>query len=219
MISYQGDGDLASIGLAEIVSTAQLGIPITVIFVNNAIYGMTGGQMAPTTLIGQRTTTTPEGPDSFCRPADQDGRADRWPGRAGLCRAGGAVRQQAADPRQASHQEGARTAGCRHRFRLHRSPLRVPAPPRPRARGGRGLGEGQHGAGLPPRGEEGHHGRATFPAIPIATFDPEEALARCGRDAPSAHLVSPKGSRRTSTPRTSASSWRAPAATAPRPRR
>ncbi len=61
VISYQGDGDLASIGLAEIVSTAQLGIPITVIFINNAIYGMTGGQMAPTTLIGQRTTTTPTG--------------------------------------------------------------------------------------------------------------------------------------------------------------
>jgi 2-oxoisovalerate ferredoxin oxidoreductase beta subunit len=61
VISYQGDGDLASIGLAEIISTAQLGIPITVIFVNNAIYGMTGGQMAPTTLLGQKTSTTPEG--------------------------------------------------------------------------------------------------------------------------------------------------------------
>ena len=65
VISYQGDGDLASIGLAEIVSTAQLGIPITVIFINNAIYGMTGGQMAPTTLIGQRTTTTPKGRTRF----------------------------------------------------------------------------------------------------------------------------------------------------------
>jgi len=61
VICYQGDGDLASIGLAEIVSTAQLGIPITVIFINNAIYGMTGGQMAPTTLMGQRTSTTPRG--------------------------------------------------------------------------------------------------------------------------------------------------------------
>jgi len=61
VISYQGDGDLASIGLAEIISTAQSGAPITVIFVNNAIYGMTGGQMAPTTLMGQRTATTPEG--------------------------------------------------------------------------------------------------------------------------------------------------------------
>ena len=61
VISYQGDGDLAAIGLAEIVSAAQMGIPITVVFANNAIYGMTGGQMAPTTLMGQRTTTTPEG--------------------------------------------------------------------------------------------------------------------------------------------------------------
>ena len=65
VVSYQGDGDLASIGLAEIVSTAQLGIPITVIFVNNAIYGMTGGQMAPTTLMGQRSATSPEGRNAF----------------------------------------------------------------------------------------------------------------------------------------------------------
>jgi 2-oxoisovalerate ferredoxin oxidoreductase beta subunit len=61
VISYQGDGDLASIGLAEIVSAAQLGIPISVVFVNNAVYGMTGGQMAPTTLMGQKTTTSPAG--------------------------------------------------------------------------------------------------------------------------------------------------------------
>ena len=63
VISYQGDGDLASIGLAEIVSVAQLGIPISVIFINNAIYGMTGGQMAPTTLLGMKTSTTPAGRD------------------------------------------------------------------------------------------------------------------------------------------------------------
>jgi 2-oxoisovalerate ferredoxin oxidoreductase beta subunit len=65
VISYQGDGDLASIGLAEIVSVAQLGIPITVIFINNAIYGMTGGQMAPTTLIGQKSSTSPYGRSLF----------------------------------------------------------------------------------------------------------------------------------------------------------
>ena len=63
VISYQGDGDLASIGLAETISIAQLGLPITVIFVNNAIYGMTGGQFAPTSLLGQKTTTSPEGRD------------------------------------------------------------------------------------------------------------------------------------------------------------
>jgi 2-oxoisovalerate ferredoxin oxidoreductase beta subunit len=61
VVSYQGDGDLASIGLAEIMHSAQLGIPISVIFINNAIYGMTGGQMAPTTLMGQWSSTTPEG--------------------------------------------------------------------------------------------------------------------------------------------------------------
>jgi 2-oxoisovalerate ferredoxin oxidoreductase beta subunit len=63
VLSYQGDGDLASIGLAEIMQACTLGIPLTVIFINNAIYGMTGGQMAPTTLPHQRTTTTPEGRD------------------------------------------------------------------------------------------------------------------------------------------------------------
>ncbi len=61
VISYQGDGDLASIGLAETFHTAQTGLPISVIFINNAIYGMTGGQMAPTSLLGQPTTTTPRG--------------------------------------------------------------------------------------------------------------------------------------------------------------
>jgi 2-oxoglutarate ferredoxin oxidoreductase subunit beta len=61
VFSYQGDGDLASIGTAEIIHAAHRGENITVIFVNNAIYGMTGGQMAPTTLVGQKTTTSPRG--------------------------------------------------------------------------------------------------------------------------------------------------------------
>lgn len=61
VFSYQGDGDLASIGTAEIVHAAHRGENITVIFVNNAIYGMTGGQMAPTTLVGQKTSTSPFG--------------------------------------------------------------------------------------------------------------------------------------------------------------
>lgn len=61
VISYQGDGDLAAIGTAETIHAANRGENITVFFVNNAIYGMTGGQMAPTTLIGQRSTTTPLG--------------------------------------------------------------------------------------------------------------------------------------------------------------
>jgi 2-oxoisovalerate ferredoxin oxidoreductase beta subunit len=61
MISYQGDGDLAAIGANEILQAANRGEQMTVFFVNNAIYGMTGGQMAPTTLIGQKSTTTPRG--------------------------------------------------------------------------------------------------------------------------------------------------------------
>jgi len=64
VICYQGDGDLASIGGNNILQAANRGENFTVIFVNNAIYGMTGGQMAPTTLIGQKTTTSPTGRDS-----------------------------------------------------------------------------------------------------------------------------------------------------------
>ncbi len=63
VFTYQGDGDLASIGIAEIVHAAARGEPITVVFINNAVYGMTGGQMAPTTLPGQKTSTTPYGRD------------------------------------------------------------------------------------------------------------------------------------------------------------
>lgn len=63
VFSYQGDGDLASIGMAETVHAASRSENITIIFVNNAIYGMTGGQMAPTTLIGMKSTTTPFGRD------------------------------------------------------------------------------------------------------------------------------------------------------------
>ena len=63
VLSYQGDGDLAAIGTAEIIHAANRGENITTIFVNNAIYGMTGGQMAPTTLAGQKATTCPDGRD------------------------------------------------------------------------------------------------------------------------------------------------------------
>jgi 2-oxoglutarate/2-oxoacid ferredoxin oxidoreductase subunit beta len=68
VFTYQGDGDLASIGLAEIMHCANRGERVSVVFVNNTVYGMTGGQMAPTTLIGQKTTTCPGG-----RCADREG--------------------------------------------------------------------------------------------------------------------------------------------------
>ena len=63
VFTYQGDGDLASIGMGEIMHAAGRGENITVIFINNAIYGMTGGQMAPTSLPGQKTTSSPNGRD------------------------------------------------------------------------------------------------------------------------------------------------------------
>ena len=61
--TYQGDGDLASIGIAETIYAANRGENFTVIFINNSTYGMTGGQMAPTTLVGQKATTAPFGRD------------------------------------------------------------------------------------------------------------------------------------------------------------
>jgi len=64
VFTYQGDGDLASIGTAEIIHAAARGENITTFFINNAIYGMTGGQMAPTTLLGQKSTTSQAGRDS-----------------------------------------------------------------------------------------------------------------------------------------------------------
>ena len=63
VFTYQGDGDLASIGMAEIVHAAARGENFTTIFINNGVYGMTGGQMAPTTLVGQKATTCPMGRD------------------------------------------------------------------------------------------------------------------------------------------------------------
>lgn len=64
VFTYQGDGDLAAIGTAEIIHAANRGENMTVVFINNAIYGMTGGQMAPTTLIGMKTATSPYGRDA-----------------------------------------------------------------------------------------------------------------------------------------------------------
>ena len=61
VFTYQGDGDFASIGLAESISAANRGENLSVIFINNGIYGMTGGQMAPTTLVGMKATTAPQG--------------------------------------------------------------------------------------------------------------------------------------------------------------
>lgn len=95
VFTYQGDGDLASIGIAETLHAANRGENLTCIFVNNACYGMTGGQMAPTTMIGQKTVTTPWGRN----PQYGDG----WPLRvsemlAGLSGVHSIVRSSISDP-------------------------------------------------------------------------------------------------------------------------
>ena len=91
VLAYQGDGDLGAIGTAEIIHAANRGEAITVIFVNNGIYGMTGGQMAPTTPLGKKSTTSPLGRDPLDRrlsPAHL--RTARHPGSPGIPRARGA---------------------------------------------------------------------------------------------------------------------------------
>ena len=82
VFTYQGDGDLASIGTAEIVHAAHRGEKISTIFVNNAIYGMTGGQMAPTTLVGQKTTTSPYGASPLTTPRTSSRRRRLFPRRS-----------------------------------------------------------------------------------------------------------------------------------------
>lgn len=88
VFTYQGDGDLAAIGTAEIIHAAARGENITTIFINNAIYGMTGGQMAPTTLPGQRTTSSPTGrdPEFTGMPLDMTSLIAQLPGAAYVAR-------------------------------------------------------------------------------------------------------------------------------------
>ena len=128
VIGYQGDGDLAAIGTAEIIHAANRGEPITVIFVNNGIYGMTGGQMAPTTPLGKKSTTSP-----FGRDAANEGypaarlRTAELARSAGLHRARGARQQQAdhAAPREVM-QARRREPGQGSRLLLRRSALALP---------------------------------------------------------------------------------------------
>ena len=96
VFTYQGDGDLASIGMSEIIHAANRGEKFTTIFINNAIYGMTGGQMAPTTMPGQRATTAPAGRDT-----DQTGMPIRMANLLGeLVTPGYITRQAVLNPKQ-----------------------------------------------------------------------------------------------------------------------
>ena len=127
VVAYQGDGDLAAIGTAEIVHAANRGEGITVIFVNNGIYGMTGGQMAPTTPLGRKSTTTP-----FGRTAENEGypdphvRAAECAGRAGVHRAGGAGLQQADHAGGAGDPAGGGKPGEEARVFVRGSALAMP---------------------------------------------------------------------------------------------
>lgn len=114
VFTYQGDGDLAAIGTAETVHSATRGENITVIFVNNAIYGMTGGQMAPTSLPGQVTQTTPYGRDIKDRRLSRQSLRDALhPRRYRLCGARfGRLRQEHKQSEE-GYQKGFRDSDCR----------------------------------------------------------------------------------------------------------
>ena len=107
VFTYQGDGDLASIGMAEIIHAANRGEKITTIFVNNAIYGMTGGQMAPTTLPASAPRTCPFGRDTQLAGLPDPGGGDaRYPATPSLHHPSDRSRSAGHHPDQAGHQEG-----------------------------------------------------------------------------------------------------------------
>ena len=160
VISYQGDGDLAAIGGNNILQAANRGENITVLFVNNAIYGMTGGQLAPTSLLGMKTTTTPTGREyERVRRPDEGRRAAVRPGRRRLQRAplpdlAGQHQQD-----QEGDQEGPAVPDGRQRLLAGRDAQPVPD----RLEGGPGglprVDRGEHGPGLPARRVQGRAAR------------------------------------------------------------
>ena len=218
VISYQGDGDLASIGLAEILSAAELSLPISVIFVNNAIYGMTGGQMAPTSLPGQVTATSPGGRGIF------EGKPLRMSEMiAGLDGPIYVERVALYDPKQRTRARKAIKKALELQIEnrgfsfvevLAECPTHLQKTPG----GCRGLGARRHDAVLPARRQEGPHRRAARRAAGAGL----RPAAPAGGDRRLHHLAAAlrEGLPRCSSARaTSASSSPAPAATARRRRR
>ena len=149
VLSYQGDGDLAAIGTAEIIHAANRGEPITVIFVNNGIYGMTGGQMAPTTPLGKKTTTTPIRPRRAERRLSAARlRGAEFPGSAGIYRARGPGQQQADHAGRQSREASRGEPGQGPRILVRRGALALPHHLEDAAAGGAALRAGRDGLGI-----------------------------------------------------------------------
>ena len=157
VFSYQGDGDLASIGTAEIIHAAARGENITVIFINNTNYGMTGGQMAPTTLPGQKTTTSPLGTGRAHRRASPaHGRTAVRPGRPRVHRPRRDVQPGGNVPGEEIHQESVSSPGTGSRLFDGRNPVRLSEQLGNGSSGGIALGGGADDRPLSPRGVQGH---------------------------------------------------------------
>ena len=190
-----------------------MGLPMTFVFVNNAIYGMTGGQMAPTTLPGQVDHHDADG-RARSSPASRCAWRRSWPQIDGpiYVERVRAVRQQTAKPREEGHHQGAASPGREQGSVVRRSARRVPDSPEAHAAGGGAMGEGEHGAGLPARREEGRRRSSRG-----STSERRASSRRRGRRSSVARTDRPHasatGSRRTSIRRTWPSSSPAPVAT------
>jgi len=157
IFSYQGDGDLAAIGTAETLHAANRGENITVIFINNAVYGMTGGQMAPTTLLGQVSTTTPPGRTALLdgHPIHLSEILGHLPGTSYIERC--AVNTPVNIVKAKGNQEGLSKPAGRHWLLPRRDPLPVPDQLEDDPRGRLPVGEGSHGERVPAGSNQGHH--------------------------------------------------------------
>ena len=178
VISYQGDGDLSAIGSAEILHAANRGENITVIFVNNAIYSMTGGQSAPTTLLGQKSTTTPDGrkPPTEGYPLHVSELLSTLEAPAYIERVGLGDNKQIAQAARAIRR-GAGKPGARTGLLTHRSAFALPDHLEDDAGGGAALGARCDGEDLPA-------GRVLRPDERTAAAGATDGCGRAEPDAP-----------------------------------
>ena len=175
VMAYQGDGDLAAIGTAEIIHAANRGENICVFFVNNSIYGMTGGQMAPTTLVGQKSTTSPWGrrshneglPLHVVRTAGCTGNAD-------LYRARRPERHEEHHEGQEGGEEGAGNSEERRRLLAGGVPLALPDHHEDGSGGGAQVGRRNAGEGISARVSIA----IANPSLPVDAMVPVKTIAQ-----------------------------------------